>query len=189
VNILIQLVQIGGIGGSLAFLLLGYYLLSKEQDMRDAQGNRLAPRPEVFEAIYRFLRYALIFFVVGIAAQIAVALMQGQLQRWSKLDVVQLIFDRWFYDPEHKRAIVSFSEAAFSDAPVVEKENRHSYDIYVGLRARESTGPTIGEYPVLFGPLDFASTANVERAVTSEQIATLGSCVEFVLFGTRARLL
>jgi hypothetical protein len=47
VNILIQLVQIGGIGGSLAFLLLGYYLLSKEQDMRDAQGNRLAPRPEV----------------------------------------------------------------------------------------------------------------------------------------------
>jgi hypothetical protein len=104
-----------------------------------------SPRDPRCEAIYRFLRYALIFFVVGIAAQIAVALMQGQLHRWSKLDVVQLIFDRWFYDPEHKRAIVSFSEAAFSDAPVVEKENRHSYDIYVGLRARESTRPTIGE--------------------------------------------
>jgi len=36
VDILVQLIQIGGIGGSLAFLLLGWNLLSKEQDQKDA---------------------------------------------------------------------------------------------------------------------------------------------------------
>ncbi len=38
-----QLVQIGGIGGTLVFLLLGYYLLWKEQDKKDAQGNPFRP--------------------------------------------------------------------------------------------------------------------------------------------------
>lgn len=183
VEILVQLVQIGGIGGTLAFLLLGYNLLVNEQGLKDAQGNPSTPRPQVFDAIYRFLRYALVFFAVGIAAQVGITLMQDRLQRWNQLDVVQLIFDRWFYDPANNRTIVSFSEVAFSDAPVVEKAKRQNYDVYVGMRARQATRPLAGEYPVLLGPFDFGPAANQERAVTAEQITQLGGCVQFVLLG------
>ena len=58
-----QLVQIGG---TLAFLLLGFYLLWKEQDKKDAQGNPAPPNQVTIDAIYRFLKYALVFFFVGI---------------------------------------------------------------------------------------------------------------------------
>jgi len=120
VDILVQLVQVGGIGGSLAFLLLGYYLLSKEQDKRDGQNNPVPPSQQIIDAIYRFLRYALVFFAVGTAVQIGMTVMQDQLRRWGQSDVAQLIFDRWYFDRPNSRAIVSFSEAAFSDSPVVD---------------------------------------------------------------------
>jgi len=183
VDILVQLVQVGGIGGSLAFLLLGYYLLSKEQDKRDGQNNPVPPSQQIIDAIYRFLRYALVFFAVGTAVQIGMTVMQDQLRRWGQSDVAQLIFDRWYFDRPNSRAIVSFSEAAFSDSPVVDKQSRDKYDVYVGLRTRQSTRPLTGEYPVLIGPLDFGSTANQEKPVTAEQVAQFGDCVQFVLFG------
>ena len=182
-EILVQLVQIGGIGGTLAFLLLGYHLLVSEQALKDAQGNPATPRPSIFDAIYRFLRYALVFFAVGIAAQVGVTLMQDRLHRWSQLDVVQLIFDRWFYDPEHKRTIVSFSEVAFADAPIVKRNRRHDYDVYVGLRPMEATRPLAGVYPVLLGPFDFATASNQEAQVTEAQTTALAGCVQFALFG------
>lgn len=180
-DIIVQLVQIGGTAGSLAFLLLGYFLLAAEQ-------NKPQPSAAAFDAIYKFLRYALVFFIVGIAAQILVPLVQDTLRRWNQPEVVQLIFDRWIFEPGARRAAVSFSEASFADTPVVEKSNRGDYAVYVGLRARQAIGARNGEYPVLLGPLDFSSARNVEKVVTDAQAAALGvgaanSCIQFVLFG------
>ena len=60
---------------------------------------------------------------------------------------------------------------------------RDKYDVYVGLRTRQSTRPLTGEYPILIGPFDFGSTANQQKPVTAEQVAQIGDCVQFVLFG------
>lgn len=181
VDIIVQLVQIGGIAGTLAFLLLGYFLLAAEQ-------AKPQPNPATFDAIYKFLRYALVFFVVGIGAQILVPAVQDTLRRWNQPEVVQLIFDRWNFEPGAKKAAVSFSEASFADTPVVEKSSRGDYAVYVGLRARQAVGARNGEYPVLLGPLDFSSARNVEKVMTDAQAAALGggasgSCIQFVLFG------
>jgi len=181
-EVLVQLVQIGGIGGTLAFLLLGYKLLADERAMTDAQGNRVA-RPDVFEAIYKFLRYALVFFVVGIAAQVGITLMQDRLHRWGQSDSVQLIFDRWFYDDDNKRATVSFSQATLSDRSGVERAKRSDYAVYVGMRARRASKPQAGEYPVLLGPFNFGPAQEQEKQLTEEQKTLLGKCVQFVLFG------
>jgi len=180
-DIIVQLVQIGGIAGTLAFLLLGYFLLAAEQ-------NKPQPNRVTFDAIYKFLRYALVFFIVGIGAQILVPAVQDTLRRWNQPEVVQLIFDRWIFEPGANKAAVSFSEASFADTPVVEKSSRSNYAVYVGLRARQAIGARNGEYPVLLGPLDFSSARNVEKVMTDAQAAALrggvaNSCIQFVLFG------
>ena len=182
-EILVQLVQIGGIGGTLAFLLLGFYLLWKEQDKKDAQGNPVPPNQLTIDAIYRFLKYALVFFFVGIAAQVVMLFTQDTLRRWNQPAMSQLLFDRWFYDPGESRVIISFSEIDFADVPVIAKSKRSEHDVYVGIRTKQATKPTVGEYPVLLGPFNFASQSNEERALTADQITRLGACVQFVLFG------
>jgi hypothetical protein len=182
-EILVKLVQIGGIGGTLVFLLLGYYLLWKEQDKKDAQGNPFAPNQVTIDAIYRFLKYALVFFFVGIAAQVVMLFTQDTLRRWNQPAMSQILFDRWFYDPGQSRVIVSFSEIDFADVPVITKSKRGERDVYVGIRSKQATKPTVGEYPVLLGPFNFTSTSNEEKALTADQITRLGACVQFELFG------
>jgi len=127
-----------------------------------------------------------VFFFVGIAAQIAVPFSQDTLRRWSqRSELAQPLFDRWNLEAEHKRLSVAFSEAGFSDIPVIENRKRGTYAIYVAMRARQTTGPLAGEYPVLVGPFGFGSVASVDRDLTDAQFAALGSgalgsCVQYI---------
>ncbi len=182
-DILVQLIQIGGIGGTLAFLALGYHLLWQAQNRRDANENPVPPDPLTIQSIYRFMTYALVFFAVGIAAQIGTLFAQETIKFWNQPSLSQLLFDRWFYDPGESRVTVSFSEIDFADVPVIANSKRSEHDVYVGIRTKQATKPTVGEYPVLLGPFNFASASNEEKALTADQITRLGACVQFVLFG------
>jgi hypothetical protein len=50
-QILVDLVKLGAIGASLAFLLLSYLLLSRETGLKDSAGNPLPPRPTILQAV------------------------------------------------------------------------------------------------------------------------------------------
>jgi hypothetical protein len=108
---------------------------------------------------------------------------QDTLRRWNQPAMSQILFDRWFYDPGQSRVIISFSEIDFADVPVIAKSKRGEHDVYVGIRSKQATKPTVGEYPVLLGPFNFISTSNEEKVLTADQITRLGAWVQFVLFG------
>lgn len=187
-DILVQLVQIGGIGGTLAFLALGYHLLWQAQNRRDANENPVPPDPLTIQSIYRFMTYALVFFAVGIAAQIGTLFAQETIKFWNQPSLSQLLFDRWRFIAPGKRLSIAFSEAGFEDAPVVPKSQRGAYQVYVGVRAKPQAGPLAGAYPILFGPFSFGSVRELEKALSEEEFTALGggaagSCVQFVLFG------
>jgi hypothetical protein len=187
-DILVQLVQIGGIGGTLAFLALGYHLLWQAQNRKDGSGNPVPPDKLTIQSTYRFMSYALVFFAVGTAAQLGTLFAQETVKRWNQPALSQLLFDRWKFFTAAKRLDIGFSEASFEDAPVIAKSKRGAYNIYVGVRAKPTTGPLAGAYPILFGPFSFGSIRALERDLSAEQFAALGSgepgsCVQFVLFG------
>jgi hypothetical protein len=187
-DVLVQLIQIGGIGGTLAFLALGYHLLWQAQNRTDGQKNPIPPDKLTIQSTYRFMSYALIFFAVGTAAQISTLFAQEAIKHWNQPALSQLLFDRWVLLTTTKHLSVAFSEAGFDDAPVIPKSKRSAYNIYVGVRAKPVTGPLAGTYPVLFGPFSFGSISSLEKDLSAEQYAALGSgapgsCVQYVLFG------
>ncbi len=136
------------------------------------------------DAIYRFLKYALVFFFVGIAAQVVMLFTQDTLRRWNQPAMSQILFDRWFYDPGQSRVIVSFSEIDFADVPVIDEVKarrarrlrRNTVEAGDQAHRRRVSGSA------------WAIQLHIDRRtkkklLTADQITRLGACVQFVLFG------
>jgi hypothetical protein len=163
-NALMKLIQLGGIGASMAFLLLGYNLLRKEQS-RDGDA-----RQNILNSIHEFLRYSLIFFGCGVSAYIAIFFMERHFHIQKSIASSQLRFSAWHFQGANQRIEVSLEETTFSDSPFIQQEDRGQYDVYIAARQPAPTRFSEGEYPVMIGPFDFGRRPDVSASVTEQQV-------------------
>lgn len=185
---LIDLVKLGAIGASLAFLLLSFWLLTAEQRLKDANKNPHPPRPEILKAIRRFGALALVFLIVGVASEFFLShgteLIAAAYQMEFKNDLVRVRFNDWEYAPEKKLIGFGFEQNGVNTTGYVLPALKSQYDVYVGVRAKSATPFDHGEYKIIFGPFRLDNQSRLDQTLTPEQISLLGpDCVEFTAFG------
>jgi hypothetical protein len=187
-TILVDLVKLGAIGASLAFLYLSYDLLQKEQQLKDKDGNPAAARPEFLREFSRFRTAALTFFIVGVVLEFFLS--QGPLvlaavnQSILKNDMVRVRFSDWEYSPEINKLSFGFEENRADSAAYLPPAMKNKYAVYVGIRKKDATAAGQGQYELMLGPYTISNQSNLERILTDAELAGLGNgCVQFTAFG------
>jgi hypothetical protein len=187
-GILVDLVKLGAVGASLAFLFLSFLLLKQEQGLKDKDGNPLPPRPMFLIAIANFRRAALTFFIVGVVLEFFMS--QGPLvlaavnQSILKSDLVRVRFADWEFAPETKKIVFSFEENRADTAGYVPPAIKNKYSVYVGIRKKDATAPGQGQYDLMLGPYPISNQNNLEKVLNDSELALLGNaCVQFTAFG------
>lgn len=187
-QILVDLVKLGAIGASLAFLYLSYQLLKGEQDLKDAAGNPVAPRPELLHATGKFRSAALIFLIVGVFSEFFLShgteLLNAMNQSLFRKEMVRVRFDTWEYAPENKKIVFSFEENRADTSGYVLPALKDGYDVYVGVRRKDATASGQGQYDLMLGPYPISNQPNLEKILTADELTELGNgCVQFTAFG------
>ena len=180
-NILVELVKLGAIGASLAFLILSFWLLKKEQE-------RDQPRADFLSAIVKFRRAALTFFVVG--ALLEFFLSQGPLvlaavnQSILQKDLERVRFAEWEYSPESRKIAFSFEENRADTAVFIPSAIKARYDVFIGIRKKDATASGQGKYDLVLGPYPISNQTNLEHVLTDAELTLLGAgCIQFTAFG------
>jgi hypothetical protein len=180
-QVLVQLLQLGGIGASLAFLYLGYRLLENEQKLRDNANNPASARPEVLAGIRSFLMFSLLFFVIGVLAYAGLYLLE---RSYPRDDFTQISLSDFELDQASRIFKYAFSETRSADLQLVRNDKRSDYKIYLALRAQVPNQFLDGEFVSLLGPFQFGTLQQRVAMLTPEQVSLLGTgCVEYFLFG------
>src|ERR1700674_3088020 len=113
-QILVDLVKLGAIGASLAFLVLAFFLLRREQALRDNQNNPIPPRKTMLAAIGGFMCFALIFLLVGVISEFILKSGTDVLAVVNQLlfrnELVRVRFNSWEYSPEKNLVAFGFEE-------------------------------------------------------------------------------
>jgi len=185
-----HLIQLGGIGGSLAFLYLGYKLLRVELSHKTAAGNRSAPNPEALGTIKSFLRTSLVFFIIGVAAELLLGsraqLVFAVLDNFIRNEVSRVALDYWSFEPSTNNILFQLSSIRFDQETHILNADRDNYDIIVAVRQMTATPNTTGEYPVFFGPYPYPLQTNERETapIDPEKLKLLGNkCIKLVVFG------
>lgn len=187
-DILVNLIKLGAIGASLAFLYLSFQLLRDEQGLKDKDGNPVAPRPLFLIAIANFRRAALTFLIVGAVLEFFMSqgpqILAAVNQSILKSDLVRVRFSDWEFAPETKKIAFSFEENRADTAGYVPPAIKNKYAVYVGVRKRDATAPGHGQYDLMLGPYSISNQNNLEKLLNDSELALLGnSCVQFTAFG------
>jgi hypothetical protein len=187
-NILLDLVKVGAIGASLAFLYLSYNLLRREQQLKDKDGNPAPARPDFLREFTRFRSAALTFFIVGVVLEFFLS--QGPLvlaavnQSILKNDMIRVRFADWEYAPEIKKLSFGFEENRADTAGYLPPAIKNKYAVYVGIRKKDATAAGQGQYELMLGPYPISNQSHLERILTDAELAALGTgCVQFTAFG------
>jgi hypothetical protein len=187
-SILVDLVKLGAMGASLAFLYLSFRSLKIEQTLKDKDGNPAASRPPMLAAIANFRRAALSFLVVG--ALLEFFLSQGPEvlaavnQSILRNDMVRVRFADWEFAPEKKKITFSFEENRADSANYIPPAIKNKYAVYVGVRKKDATAPGQGQYDLVLGPYQISNQNNLEQTLSESELAMLGNtCVQFTAFG------
>ncbi|MBR0928997.1 hypothetical protein JQ561_20500 [Bradyrhizobium diazoefficiens] len=187
-NILLDLVKLGAIGASLAFLLLSFQLLKNEQALKNKDGNPAEPRPLFLAAIGNFRRAALTFLVAGVLLEFFLS--QGPLvlaalnQSILKSDLTRVRFTNWEYSPEVKKIVFGFEEDRMDTSLYVAPALKNKYAVYVGVRKKDATAASQGQYDLVLGPYKISNQSNLEKQLSETELASLGQdCVQFTAFG------
>jgi hypothetical protein len=187
-SILVDLVKLGAIGASLAFLYLSYNLLQNEQQLKDKDGNPAAARPDFLREFSRFRTAALTFFIVGVVLEFFLS--QGPLvlaavnQSILKNDMVRARFADWEFAPETRKVSFGFEENRADSAGYLPPAIKNKYAVYIGIRKKDATAPGQGQYDLMLGPYPISNQSNLERILTDAELAALGAdCVQFTAFG------
>src|SRR5690349_12967610 len=110
-QILVDLVKVGALGASLAFLYLSYDLLQKELALKDKDGQPQPPRKEGLDAIRRFRWSAIAFLLIGVASEFFLSNggdVLRSVDEWAFGNRMErILFTRWKFLPESK--MVGFS--------------------------------------------------------------------------------
>ena len=187
-NILLDLVKLGAIGASLAFLLLSFQLLKNEQALKTKDGDPAEPRPLFLASIGNFRRAALTFLIVG--AFLEFFLSQGPIvlaalnQSILKNDLTRVRFTDWEFEPEHKKISFGFEENHLDSSLYVAPAIKNKYAVYVGVRKKDATAAGQGQYDLVLGPYAISNQSNLEKQLTDPELAALGQgCIQFTAFG------
>ncbi len=187
-SILVDLVKLGAIGASLAFLLLSFWLLKREQDLKDNAGNPATPRPLFLLAIANFRRAALTFFIVGVVLEFFLSqgpqVISAMNQSILKNELVRVRFADWEFAPEAKKIAFSFEENRADTSGFLPPAIKNKYAVYVGVRKKNATASGQGQYDLMIGPYPISNQNNLEKLLSDDELALLGnSCVQFTAFG------
>jgi hypothetical protein len=188
VNLLVDLVKLGTIGASLAFLILSYWLLQTEQNLKDKDGNPSPPRTALLHEIRRFRGAALAFLIVGILSEFlrsyGVEIIAVVNQSVFKNEMIRVRFATWEFDPEQKKVAFSFEENRATVTQYIMPALKERYVVYIGIRQKDATPPDRGTYPIILGPYPIANQPSLERTVSNQELSALGNrCIEFTAFG------
>jgi hypothetical protein len=188
---LVQLVNAGIIGASLAFLLVSYWLLNKEISLKDANNNPAVPRPEILDAIRKFRWSALAFFLVGVLSEFTLSSGKEIVYVWEQHlfgdSRIKEAIDTWEFYPQDKKIGYSLVEERIKTSRYILPGQQEKYHVYVGVRRQMGDPVDRGKYDIIFGPYAIGNTGPITRALTNEEVATLGDgCIEFAAFGTES---
>jgi len=187
-GILVDLVKLGAVGASLAFLYLSFQLLRDEQALKDKDGNPAPPRPIILIAIANFRRAALTFLIIGVALEffmsqgplVLAAINQSILQK----DLVRVRFTDWEFSPEAKKITFSFEENRADTAGFLPPAIKNQYAVYIGVRKKDATASGQGPYDLMMGPYQISNQNNLEKLLSDNELALLGNtCAQFTAFG------
>lgn len=183
-QILVDLVKIGAIGASLAFLLLSYRLLKQEIGLRDANNNPTQPRPDVLKHISKFRTSALIFLIIGVVSEIVLTNSVDLVRHFFRSELVRVRFNAWEFFPEKNMIAFGFAQDRMNTGLYVLPSEQNKFDVYVAVRAKSGVPYDRGRYDLVFGPYKIETLARQEIGLTAQQHSLLGNaCVEFTAFG------
>jgi hypothetical protein len=180
---LVDLVKLGAIGASLAFLLLSFRLLS-----RVLKPGGPAPSADVLREIRRFRRSALVFLVVGIVSEFfishGVEILASVNQLIFKDQLVRVRFNDWDYTPQDKLLSFGFEENRANTRSYILPAMKDQYDVYVAVRQKGVTSFDHGDFKLVYGPYHFGNQGRIDHTLSAEELGLLGNgCVEFTVFG------
>jgi hypothetical protein len=183
-QILIDLLKVGALGGSLAFLYLSFQLLQAERGLKDAANNPISPRPEILREIRRFRASALVFLLVGVTSELVLSNSANIVLYLLRSDLVRVRFDSWELAPENQTIAFSFLENKMDARQYILPREQGVYNVFVGVRKKDSTPYDYGQYKIVLGPYHVGSLSHTEKTLTTEEQQSLGGgCVEFTAFG------
>jgi hypothetical protein len=183
-QILVDLVKVGAIGASLAFLLLSFWLLRAEIRLKDAKNDPLPPRRWNLVAIFAFMIFSLLVFIGGVVSEILLSNSPLIVSYFLRDDVVRVRFSGWEYRPEDKKILLGFLEEARNIDYYVPQKQKQDFDVYVAVRKRDAMSYKQGSYPVLIGPYGIESQPDIEKVISDGDLAQLGSeCIDLVAVG------
>jgi hypothetical protein len=178
-DFIVTLIKVGGVAASLAFLWFGYDLLNKELGKKDKDGNPVPLSDLAAKAIYTFMGFAALFFVLGAGLQIGDYLIRTP----TVPALYRLVLSEWSIDRKSGEIEASIVEQENAQKQALTADQRGDFKVVLGVRDRQATAPDAGTYPITLGPFDFGDNTNLKSTVTPEQIASLRSkCADFVVF-------
>ncbi len=187
-QMLIDLVKVGAIGASLAFLYLSQQLLKAELSLKDGAGRPISPRPEALSAIKQSRSAALVFLVVGVMSELllshTVDITHALTQRLFSKEFAGARFQRWVFDPDAPSIAFEVERNQIQLARSVSPPMMLKTDLYVAVREKGENASNVGTYPLLYGPYQFGNIGLVEVSLKPEEAMKLGSrCAQFSVFG------
>jgi hypothetical protein len=187
-SILLDLVKVGAIGASLAFLLLSYRLLKRETELKDKDGNPAQLRPLALLEIRKFRWSALLFLVVGVLSEFFLShgteVVAGMHEVLFRNELVRVRFNDWEFFPAKREIAFGFEQDRFSAGRYVAPALSDRYRVYVGVRKKTGAAADQGQYDLMVGPYPISNQLAVPRTLTDDDMKALGSdCVEFTAFG------
>lgn len=187
-SILLDLVKLGAIGASLAFLLLSYRLLKYETELKDKDGNPAQLRPQVLREIRKFRWSALLFLIVGVLSEFFLShgteVVAGLHEVLFRNELVRVRFNDWEFFPEKREIAFGFEQDRFSGSRYVAPGLSDRYQVYVGVRRKAGVAADQGQYDLMLGPYPISNQLAVPKTLTDDEMKALGSeCVEFTALG------
>jgi hypothetical protein len=184
IQTLVSLLKVGALGGSLAFLILSFWLLKAVLSNKDASNNPVPPSRGALFAIFSFMTFSFLFLVTGILAENSSLI----LAHFFKEDVSRVRFNKWQFFPETKKIVFGFLEEPRNMSYYVPAEKKRNFDVYVAVRKRDSTPYSQGTFPVLIGAFGIESRPDLDKTLDNQELAQLGDdCIELVLFGVQKK--
>jgi hypothetical protein len=180
ISTLTTLVQTGPTGAGLAFAILGFWLLQREQ-------RASAERPGMLGAIRFFIGLSLIGFVIGSIASLVtlfadkiVRANAGTISSALSTDLMTARLTNWWLDDAAGRISFSVNVLPMNLSNYVSKNDSASLKLIVAARPKSAMPHDAGPYPIAFGYFPFEPISPQSVPLTPETKSV--SCIELVLF-------
>lgn len=187
-QVLIDLIKVGAIGASLAFLVLSYWLLNKQLGQKDASNNPVPPSPDALKHIAKFRNSALIFLIIGVLSEFFLTNSVDFVRYLFRSELIRVRFNNWEFHPEKSTVAFGFVEDRLNTRFYLLPSEQSKYSIYIGIRKKTSVPYDQGRYELVAGPYQIETLSRQQVDLNPDQVKQLGnSCAEFTAFAIERR--